>query len=127
MENASLPREYQDWRAGEFDREEDAAYLFGYYLILHCRDEAMATVPADASPDLKAAVEKAVDAALHNVCDMLEGFWPLKAGPHNEISLALRVQVRDEENDVVETVEISPCKLDLPIGYWKWARDREFR
>jgi hypothetical protein len=127
MEKPSLPREYQDWRATEFDRAEDAAYAFGYYLILHCRDEALATIPAEASLNVRAATEKAVDVALHNVCNMLEGFWPLAVGAHNEISLALGVQVRDEENAVVETVDISPCKLDLPIGYWKWAQDREFR
>ena len=127
METASLPREHQDWRTSGPGRAEDAAYLFGYYLILHCRDEAIAKIPANASPDTKAAVEVAVDTALHNVCDLLEGFWPLEAGPKKRIALALGVQVGDEEGDVVETVEISPCKLDLPIGYWKWAQDREFR
>lgn len=126
MDNSSLPRDYPNWRANEWDRAEDAAYLFGNYLILHCRDKALATVPPDASPDVKDAVEKAVDTALHNLCDLLEGFWPLEAGPNHRISLALGVQVRDVDDSVVETVEISPCKLDLPIGYWKWAQDREF-
>jgi hypothetical protein len=127
MNNASLPRDYQNWRADTSERAGDAGYLFGYYLIMHCRDKAMATVPSDASPTLKTAVEKAVDVALHNLCDMLEGFWPLEAGANTRVSLALSVQVRDAENAVMETVEISPCLLDLPIGYWKWARDREFR
>jgi hypothetical protein len=84
-------------------------------------------VPAGTSPEVQGAVEKAVDAALHNVCDMLEGFRELTAGPNHTISLALGVQVRDARNQLVETQEISPCKLDLPIGYWKWAKDREFR
>jgi hypothetical protein len=127
MKKDSLPRNYQNWRTSESDRAEDAAYLFGYYLIQHCRDEAIATVADDASSDVKAAVEKAVDVALHNVCDLLEGFWKLRAGPKNTISLVLAVQVRDSTNEVMESVEISPCKLDLPIGYWKWAQDREFR
>jgi hypothetical protein len=127
MATAFPPREYSDWRTGPLDRPEDAAYLFGYYLVMHCRDEAMATLSADAPPDVKAAVAKAVDTALHNVCDMLEGFWRLKAGPEHTISLALSVQVRDAQNQVVETQEISPCKLDLPIGYWKWAQEREFQ
>jgi hypothetical protein len=127
MTTAIPPRSYPEWRTGKFDRPEDAAYSFGYHLILHCREEAMATLPADASPELAAAVEKAVDAALHNVCDMLEGFWPLEAGPNHRISLALGVQVRDSENQVIEMQEISPCKLDLPIGYWKWAQERAFR
>ena len=88
METALPPRDYPEWRTGQFDRPEDAAYLFGYYLIVHCRDEAMATLPADAPPDVKAAVEKAVDTALHNMCDMLEGFWRLDAGRNHTISLA---------------------------------------
>jgi hypothetical protein len=111
----------------ESDRCEDAAYLFGYYLMLHCRHEALATISPTASPDTRAAVEKAVDIALHNVCDMLEGFWPLKAGPNHSISMALAVRVCDVQNHVVESQEISPAKLDLSIGYWKWAREREFR
>lgn len=127
METAVPPRDYPDWRTGPSDRAEDAAYLFGYYLVIHCRDEAMATLPVDASPDFKAAVERAVDTALHNVCDMLEGFWRLKAGSEHTISLALGVQIRDAQNEVVETQEISPSKLDLPIGYWKWAQEREFQ
>lgn len=127
METTAPPRNYPDWRAGEFDRAEDAAYLFGYYLIRHCRDEAMATLPPNASADIRAAVEKAVDIALHNVCDMLEGFWPLDAGPGHRTALALGVQVRDAQDEVIETQYISPCKLDLPIGYWKWAQERKFR
>lgn len=126
MEPAVPPRVYPDWRAGS-DRAEDAAHLFGYYLMLHCREEALATLPANATAKTKTTVEKAVDTALHNVCDMLEGFWRLEAGPNHTILLALGVQVLDAENEAVERHEISPCKLDLPIGYWKWAQEREFR
>ena len=121
------PRPFADWRTSPIDREEDAAYTFGYHLIIHCRDEALATLPPSASPEMRAAVEKAVDTALHNVNDMLEGFWKLEAGPEHSVELALAVQVRDAKRKLVERLEISPCKLDLPIGYWKWARDREFR
>jgi hypothetical protein len=127
METAKPPRKYPEWRMGQYDRAEDAAYVFGYYLMLHCKEEVVATLPTDAPPATKAAVEKAVDAALHNLCDMLEGFWRLEAGADHTVSLALAVQVRDAQNEVVETQEISPCKLDLPIGYWKWANDREFQ
>jgi hypothetical protein len=123
----SKPRPFAEWRAKAIDREEDAAYAFGYQLMVHCRDEAMATLPADASPETKAAVEEAVDTALHNLNDMLEGFWKLEAGPEHSIELVLGVRVHDAKRNVVEKLEISPCKLDLPIGYWKWARDREFR
>jgi hypothetical protein len=123
----SKPRPFTEWRASAFDRDEDAAYAFGYQLIVHCRDEAMATLPAGASPEMKAAVEEAVDTALHNLNDMLEGFWKLEAGPEHSIELVLSVRVHDSKRNVVEKLEISPGKLDLPIGYWKWARDREFR
>jgi hypothetical protein len=127
MEAVVPPRTYPEWRGGKFDRAEDAAYSFGYYLMQHCRDEAMATIPPDSSAELKAAVAKAVDEALHNVCDMLEGFWPLNSGPEHKLSFALGVQVRNSTNQILETQEISPCKLDLPIGYWKWSQEREFR
>ncbi len=127
MDSASLPRDYPDWRTREHERAEDAAHLFGYYLIHHCRDEALAKLPADSSKKTKAAVEAAVDTALHNLCDLLEGFFTLSAGPNHKVDLSLQVRVRNSEHEVVETLEISPCKLDLPIGFWKWAKEREFR
>ena len=127
METKTPPRIYSEWRTNPPDRAEDAAYAFGYHLVMHCRDEAVGTLSEGASPDIRIAVEKAVDMALHNVCDLLEGFWRLEAGPKHAISLVLGVQVRDAQNQVVETQEISPCKLDLPIGYWKWAQQRDFR
>jgi len=127
VETKSIPRPYEEWRVKPADREEDAAYTFGYYLIRHCRDEAMATLPPEASPEMRAIVAKAVDEALHNVNDMLEGFWRLPAGSNHTVELVLAVDVRNANRELVERIEISPGKLDLPIGYWKWSQDREFR
>jgi hypothetical protein len=127
MDIKAHPRPFLEWRDQPVDREEDAAYTFGYHLIVHCRDKAIASLPADASPETSAAAEKAVDVALASLTDMLEGFWKLKAGPQHTIALALAVRVLDSEGKLVESQEISPCKLDLPIGYWKWAHDRAFR
>jgi hypothetical protein len=125
MDINAPPRPYPEWRTAPGDRAEDAAYAFGYPLIIHCRDEAMKTIPEDASPETKAAVEKAVDVALHNVCDMFDGYWPLDAGPKHQIQLSLIVKVFDETKEV-EQQEIS-SSLDLAMGYWKWSGEREFR
>jgi hypothetical protein len=71
--------------------------------------------------------EKAIDTALHNVMDLLEGlFGPLNAGPHHRVEYVLGVAVQDQSGAEVERIELSPCKLDLPIGYWKW-KDGEFQ
>jgi hypothetical protein len=121
------PRPFPEWRSEAGARAGDAAYSFGYHLIVNCRDEALATLPSEAPPEVRAAVEEAVDIALHNVNDMLERFFKLDAGPEHEIELALVVRVLDSNGDFVEAQQISPCKLDLPIGYWKWARERAFR
>ena len=127
MSVAIPPRDYTAWRTDTFDRTEDAAYTFGHHLIIHCRDEAIKEIPADASPGTRAAVERAVDVALHNVMDMLEGFWQLPSGPSHAVQYVLQVRVHDAAHKAVESFDISPCKLDLPIGYWKWAQDREFQ
>ena len=121
------PSEYLNWRTAAGDRAEDAANTFGHHLILHCRDEALATVATDATPETRAAVDTAVDTALHNLMDMLEGFWRLRSGASHSIEYVLEVRVRDGSGAVVDCLELSPSKLDLPIGYWKWARDGEFR
>ncbi|MGS5088008.1 hypothetical protein ACVC7V_16105 [Hydrogenophaga sp. A37] len=110
---------YEQWRADNAGRAEDAANLFGQYLVEHCRNKAIATAPADSSEETRAAVVRAVDEALHNVTDLLEGFWPLPAGDGCMAELALNVNiVRDGR--LFETQPISPGKLDLPIGYWSW-------
>lgn len=121
------PAPYPDWREEPNARAEDAAYTFGDHLIVHCRDEALAKVSADASWETRAAVEGAVDVALHNLMDMLEGFWFLGSGGSHSVEYVLQVRVRDSSGTAVETVDISPSKLDLPIGYWKWVREREFK
>jgi hypothetical protein len=111
-------------------RAEDAAYTFGYYLIQHCRAEALKTVQsgalANSSEELQTQVAAAVDVALHNVMDLLEGFWRTQAGPNHTAEFALAVCVKDPSRAVIERIDISPCLLDLPIGYWKW-KDGEFR
>jgi hypothetical protein len=127
MESQDHPRPFPEWSTNPFERDEDAAHTYGYHLIVHCRDMALRTLPPEAPPEIQAAVQKAVDTALHNVNDMLEGFWKLEAGAEHTIELALAVRVLNSDRKVVEELAISPCKLDLPIGYWKWARDREFR
>jgi hypothetical protein len=121
------PAVYSEWRNDPNDRAEDAAYTFGHHLIVHCRDDAMARIPADASRETKALVEESVDLARHNVMDLLEGFWDLPSGDAHSVEYVLQVRVRDASGTEVESIAISPAKLDLPIGYWKWAKDREFR
>lgn len=126
MHSVDETRPYPAWRLAAGERQEDAAHVFGYYLIRHCRDAALASA-GKISEEARSAAEQAVDAALHNVCDLLEGFWPLPIGPEHRAELVLGVRVRDARGEVKETVEISPCKVDLPIGYWVWARDRRFQ
>ena len=50
------PRDFEDWRRDDYDRAEDAAYAFGFHLITHCRDEALACIDDDATADTRTAV-----------------------------------------------------------------------
>ena len=127
MDVAIPPAPYPEWRKDPAGRAEDAAYAFGHHLITLCRDEALARMPAGATAETKAAAEEAVDLALHHVMDMLEGFWPLPSGDAHSLEYVLEVRVRDAAGSEIESIEISPSTVDLPIGYWKWAHDREFR
>jgi len=131
MSASDTPRPYEEWRVSNVDRAEDAAYTFGYHLIHHCRREALkraldkCVLPVS-NEELEAQITSAVDTALHNVMDLLEGFWPTKAGPNHQVSYALSVCVSDTDREQVERIDISPALLDLPIGYWKF-KDGEFR
>jgi hypothetical protein len=115
------PRLHDAWRKSAVDREEDAASLFGYYLIKHCREEALAKLKS-ATVVSRSQVVEAVDTALHNVMDLLEGFWPLDAGGGKQLELALHVLVTDQ-GQTAEDVQVSPSQIDLPIGYWAWVEN----
>jgi hypothetical protein len=123
----STPIPYEKWRKEQIDRAEDAASNFGYYLMAHCRAEALKKASAHAPPSTKAELEEivteAVDIALHNVADLLEGFWVTHAGPKHRTEFALAVRVTDEEGQIIERIDVSPCLIDLPIGYWNWKED----
>ncbi|HWY77499.1 MAG TPA: hypothetical protein VN281_17910 [Verrucomicrobiae bacterium] len=130
MSEANTPRPYEQWRRHPADRGEDAAYTFGYYLMRHCRSEALKSVKSAALPttpeEFQTQVEASVDTALHNFMDLLEGFWRTEAGPNHTAEFALGVRVKDASRKEVDRIDISPCLLDLPIGYWKW-KDGGFR
>jgi hypothetical protein len=130
MPESQTPRPYEQWRTVAIDRAEDAAYTFGYHLIQHCRSEALkktesAPVPAS-TEEFQKHVAAAVDKALHNVMDLLEGFWPTQAGPNYRVAYALSVCISEMNQTPVERIDISPSLLDLPIGYWKF-KGGEFR
>src|ERR1019366_3382147 len=78
MSDKSTPKPYEQWRTNAGDREEDAAYTFGYYLMKHCRAEALKAVESAEVPttaeQFRAQVAEAVDTALHNVLDLVEGY-----------------------------------------------------
>ena len=122
IENGAYPA-HAEWRENQIDRAEDAAKLFGAYLIQHCRAAAIKSIPEAASSETRHAVEKAVDLALHNAMDLLEGYWPLPAGNGLLTEFALHVNVFDGER-LVESQVLSPCKLDLPIAYWSWLEQQ---
>ena len=130
MSAPDKPKPYEEWRTTPFDRAEDAASTFGYHLMQHCRNEALKDIDTAALPkspeELQQQITAAVDTALHNVMDLLEGFWPTQAGPNHRVAYALTVCVSDMNRAPVERIDISPCLLDLPIGYWKF-KDGEFR
>ena len=126
MNKASF-REYNEWRTSDFERSEDAAYSIGYYFVKYCKDEVIEKIKKDNKKvDLK-LLEDAIDNTLHNVMDMFEGFWKLEIGNGKCIELELKVNVKNNDHSNIESISISPGKLDLPIGFWKWCRDREFK
>jgi hypothetical protein len=127
MTENSIPRLYLDWQKDIYDRADDAAYTFGFHLIKHCRTEAINSLPKDLTADQYETATKAVEIALHNVMDMLEGFWHLPSGDNHSIEYDLQVVVKDNDDEEVERISISPALMDLPIGYWKWSQDKEFR
>ncbi len=127
MKNSSTPRPYEEWRKEKFDREEDAAYNFGFHIIAFCREAAIEKLSSDLSEDQRKNAISAIDLCLHNVMDLFEGFFSLECGNEHSLYYIIQVAIMNKKNETIEKVDISPNKLDLPVGYWKWAHDKEFR
>jgi hypothetical protein len=130
MSNSNKPRPFEQWRTVPIERAEDAAHTFGYHLIKHCRVEVLDGLESAKLPtsneELRSLLAAAIDEALHNVMDLVEGFWRTDAGPNHTVSFTLSVNVQNQNGQPVEQVIISPNRLDLPIGYWNW-KDGEYQ
>ena len=126
MNNKSEPREYKDWRKDPWDRKEDAAYTFGYHFVKYCLDQAIESLPNDLKHEDKEKAVGAIHIGFHNVMDLFEGFWKLESGPENFVEYHLHVVAKNKDHDEIERINLS-SGLDLPIGFWKWVKDREFR
>ncbi len=127
MQDNSTPKKFPEWSLNSLQRTEDAAYTFGHHLIIHSRNTAIEALPVDLTDVQREKSIEAIDISLHNMMDLLEGFWKLESGSDHTIEYALQVVVKNNVQKEVERIEISPAKLDLPIGYWKWAKNNEFR
>lgn len=92
----------------------------------HCRNEAFAALPTNLNQEDRIKAEEAIHVALHNVMDMLEGFWRLESGTEHTVKYQLCVVVKDKSDKEVERVDIT-AGIDLPIGFWGWAKDGDFR
>jgi hypothetical protein len=127
MESPNKPRDFKEWRNNSFERAEDAANTFGSHLIKYCRDEVVHDLPEETSENEKEKITIAIHTALHNMMDLLEGFWKFNSGEDHSVEYILQVLIKDKNQKEVERIDISPSKLDLPIGFWKWAEVGEFR
>jgi hypothetical protein len=122
MTQGGEPRFHDKWRADRADREEDAASLFGYYLIKHCREEAISKISLPSGSDEYRAAVAAVETALFNVMDLLGGYFgPLDAGNGKRLQPFLHIQIERAE-EIVEDLRVSPT-VDYAMGYWAWVDD----
>ena len=121
MPDAREPRFHDKWRSERVDREEDAASLFGYYLIKHCREDAIAKIAYPPSSPEHASGVAAVENALFGVMELLGGYRPLDAGGGKRLELSLHVQI-EKGGEVVEDIPVPP-EVDFYIGYWSWVED----
>ncbi len=127
MTDNSTPRQYPEWQKDLYDRQDDAASMFGFHLIKHCRTEAVNALPKDLNTEQNEKAIHAIDIALHNVMNMLEGFWVLESGDKHRVEYNLNVVVNDLDQNELEKISIAPEGMSLPIAYWKWALENEFR
>ncbi len=83
--------------------------MFGRDLMRYCRAEALKSADPTKLPksaeEFREQIAAAVDVALHNVVDLLEGFFPMEAGPNHKVSDALSVcvQMRREPRESEST------------------------
>ncbi len=102
MEDISKPRIYPQWSNDKYARADDAAYNFGYHLIQHCRNEAILNLPPDLTDEQRIKCIHSIDLSLHNVMDMIEGYWPLTSGQEHRLEYNLSVSVLNKDFQEIE-------------------------
>lgn len=126
-EETSIPLPYEEWGEKPLARHYAAAYIFGFDLMRRCREQALIAVknmPPGSDP--MQIAEQAIDTELFNVVDLLDGFWPMDAGPNHRAEYILTLCVNGADGQPIEKIEINTAGLDLAMGYWRW-RDGIFR
>jgi hypothetical protein len=121
MSEVVEPRYHDQWRSDRVDREEDAACLFGHYLIKNCREEAIVKIPHATGSSEHAAAVAAIEHALFAVMELFGGYRPLDAGRGKQLELLLHARIVKDEV-TVEEIRIPP-DVDFYIGYWRWVED----
>jgi hypothetical protein len=93
MSEVTEPRYHRKWRTNRADREEDAACLFGYYLIKNCRERSIAEIPHAVGSGEHSAAVAAIEHALFGVMELLGGYRPLDAGDGKRLELLLHAPI----------------------------------
>jgi hypothetical protein len=123
MESNLQPREYEEWREDIWSRKEDAANTFGLHLMKYCREQAIENLSKEINKETRENAIESIDIALHNVMDLIEGFWKLESGQDHFVEYQLNVKIKDKNHSEIEKISIAPG-LDLPIGFWNWVNGK---
>lgn len=116
----SDPLPYREWPTNEHQRWITLGHMFGRHLMQHVRGWARSQIPADTPRAERAAAEQGIDNCLYAFMDFLDGYWLTKVDERHRVEYALVARIRDEEDEVIETVELAPGGDGLSLGIHEW-------
>jgi len=114
---------YQTWSSDPHSHWIDAGHTFGVHLMKYARDQALSTIPADASQETKAVATEAVRTAIFGVLEMLDGFYRHEIDDRHRAKYALMAHIIEDNTRVLETVELAPDGDGLCMGFAGWWKN----
>ena len=117
-------KSYSEWRSDEHQHWIDAGHTFGVHLMKQARDQALGTIPENASAETRAVATEAVRVALGGVMQMLDGFYINEIGEQHRVEYALLARITNRERTLVEEIELAPDGDGLCMGFAGWWEDK---
>ena len=111
---------YKKWATDPNFRWVDVGHTFGTHLMKYVRDEALNTIPENATDETRQCASEAIRHSIYAMMALFDGIHKLEIGSNNTIEYVLQAVIRDEKYNKKEMIELAPNGDGLCMGFAGW-------